>query len=200
MSEDINNKWEALAGKDLPSDESDNEEQAELTPGEDDVVLSSLDHPDYQALQDKLTEAEQQVHENWEARRRAIAELDNLRKRSDRDVENAHKFAVEKFINELLPVIDSLEQALELADDKEGDENAMRQGIELTVQLFHKTLEKYHVIQINPVGESFDPNRHEAMSMQPSDEVDSGMILQVFQKGYLLYDRVIRPARVIVSK
>lgn len=203
MTEKTQNKWEAIAEKDLDEEALNANDKKKEIPVEDEAENTppqGLDHPDYHALQDKLTETEQKVHEYWEARTRAIAELDNVRKRSERDVENAHKFAIERIINDLLAVIDSLEQALATTETEDEEGSPTQEGIKLTVQLFLSTLEKHHVKQISPEGELFDPNQHEAMSMQPSDEVAPGTVLQVFQKGYLLHDRVIRPARVIVSK
>lgn len=160
--------------------------------------MSALDHPSYIALEEKLTLAEQQAHENWEKSVRALAELENVRRRAERDVENAHRYSLEKFSSALLPVIDSLEQALQLAD-KEANAS-MHEGLELTMKLFNSVLEKFGVQQLDPVGEAFNPQEHEAMSMQESPDCESNKVLMVFQKGYKLNDRVIRPARVIVSK
>lgn len=158
----------------------------------------ALDHPSYIALEEKLTLAEQQVHENWEKSVRALAELENIRRRSERDVANAHRYSLEKFGAALLPVVDSLEQALQLAE-KDADAS-MREGLELTMKLFVGVLDKFDVKQLDPVGEVFDPQQHEAMAMQESEGVAPNTVLMVFQKGYKLNDRVIRPARVIVSK
>ena len=202
MSEDISNKWEKLS-KDQPEDvvkevivednESDSSEVAEAPSG-------ILGHPDYQALQGELTKAEQTAHDNWEKAVRAQAELDNVRKRAERDVQSAHKFGQEKLIEGLLPVVDSLEQALQVAVDAGESGSSMVEGLELTLQLFLSSLEKHGVKQLNPIGEKFDPNCHEAMSMVPSDEYEAGAVMQVIQKGYLLNERVIRAARVIVVK
>lgn len=159
---------------------------------------SALDHPSYALLEEKLTIAEQQAHENWEKSVRALAELDNVRRRAERDVTNAHRYGLEKILNSLLPVLDSLEQALQLAV-KSGDAS-MQEGLTLTIKLFVDVLAKYDVKQLDPQGAPFDPQQHEAMSIQPSDDFPPGTILTVFQKGYVLNDRVIRPARVIVSK
>lgn len=165
---------------------------------EDEQSTSALEHPSYKALEDQLTQAEQKAHEHWEKSVRALAELDNVRRRAERDVENAHRYGLEKFINALLPVIDSLEQALQLAEQE--TDSAMREGLELTMKLFLDVLQKYDVKQLNPEGEVFDPTHHEAMSMQASDDCAPNTVLVVFQKGYMLNERVIRPARVIVSK
>ena len=149
-------------------------------------------------MEEKLTLAEKQAHENWEKSVRAMAELDNIRRRAERDVEHAHRYSLEKFSAALLPVADSLEQALQLAE-KETDAN-MREGLLLTMQLLVGVLDKFDVKQLNPLGEVFNPQLHEAMSMQSSADVPPNTVLMVFQKGYTLNDRVIRPARVVVSK
>jgi molecular chaperone GrpE len=161
----------------------------------------SIENVDYETLQKKLTESEQLAHENWEKAVRATAEVDNIRRRSERDVASAHKYGSEKLITSLLPVIDSLEQALQAAeqsDDEAG--SSMKEGVELTLKMFADALEKANVEQLNPMGQAFDPNRHEAMSMQDAPDAESNSVLMVFQKGYVLNGRVIRPARVVVAK
>lgn len=162
------------------------------------VQTNGLEHPSYPDLEEKLTLAEQKAHDNWEKATRALAELENIRRRAERDVANAHKFSLERFANQLLPVVDSLEQAIQLAD-KEANA-AMYEGLELTMKLFLDVLQKNQIEQINPEGELFDPQQHEAMSMQVVPGVAANTVLMVFQKGYKLFDRVIRPARVIVAK
>ncbi|MCP0913143.1 MULTISPECIES: nucleotide exchange factor GrpE [Legionella] len=156
----------------------------------------SLEHPSYQELEEKLTLAEKQAHENWEKSVRAMAELDNIQRRAQRDVENAHRYGLEKFISSLLPVLDSLGQALQLAEQ----DKAMLEGLQLTMKLFLDVLKKHGVEEINPEGLPFDPQLHEAMAMQEAPDVAANTVLTVFQKGYKLNDRVIRPARVIVAK
>lgn len=158
----------------------------------------ALDHPAYADLEQQLTIAEQKAHENWEKSVRAMAEVDNIRRRAEREVSNAHRYALEKFVTSLLPVADSLEQALQLATQN-GDD-AMREGTVLTTKLFLDTLSKHGVKQIDPVGEVFNPELHEAIAMQPSDSAEPNTVMSVFQKGYELNGRVIRPARVIVVK
>ena len=147
---------------------------------------SALNHESYAAL------------ENWEKSVRAMAEVDNMRRRAERDVANAHRYSLEKFSASLLPVVDSLEQALQLSHS-EADAS-MREGLELTMKLLVDVLDKFDVKQLNPIGEVFDPQQHEAMSMMESPDAAPNTILVVFQKGYKLNDRVIRPARVIVAK
>lgn len=202
MTKEVNDKskkdWDKII------DEEDNQEQDELgieaeQDGlEHDEAPEALNHPSYKQLEDQLTAAEQQAHENWDKATRALAELDNVRRRAERDVEKAHKFGVEKLIKELIPVLDSLDQALQLPADQAAE--ALHQGVELTHKLLLDTLQKVGVTEINPVDEAFDPQHHEAMSMQEAPDAKSGSVMMVIQKGYLLHDRVIRPARVIVAK
>lgn len=161
-------------------------------------TTEALSHPSYTALEEQLTLAEQKAHENWEKAARATAELENIRRRTEREVEQAHRYALEKFARELLPVLDSLEQAGQLSA-AHGDK-AMAEGIELTMKLLTDACEKQGITCIDPIGMPFDPQIHEAMSMVSSSEVAPNSIMSVFQKGYLLNGRVIRPARVLVAK
>jgi len=132
---------------------------------------------------------------------RARAELENQRKRGARQSEDARKFAIEDFVRELLPVKDSLEQGLEAATDDAGDRTeALQQGIRLTLRLWGKVLTNSGVEEINPVGQHFDPNFHQAMSIQHAPGVPPNTVLEVAQKGYVLNGRLIRPARVIVAE
>lgn len=178
-------------------------QQEELEALDDELIekteeVTALDHPSYIALEEKLTIAEQKAHENWEKSVRAMAEVDNIRRRAEREVANAHRYGVERLLQSLLPVMDSLEQALQLAEQMQ--DKAMFEGLELTMKLFLDVLQKHDVKVIDPVGQTFDPQQHEAMSMQAVPNVVPNTILTVFQKGYHLNDRVIRPARVVVSK
>ncbi len=156
------------------------------------------DRPDYATLEAQLADAEKRAADNWDKLARVTADMDNLRRRSERDVAQAHRYGLEKFINNLLPVVDSLEQAEQLAE-KHGDA-AMHEGLELTMKLFLDMLQKVQVEQLNPVGEPFNPEMHEAMSMQETADAAPNTVLAVFQKGYKLNDRVIRAARVIVAR
>lgn len=159
---------------------------------------AALDHPTYAILEEKLTLAEQQAHENWEKSVRALAELDNVRRRSEREITNAHRYGLEKFITSLLPVMDSLEQAHQLTTN--DSDASMREGLELTMKLFLDVLQKNDVQQIDPTNQPFNPQLHEAMSIMEVENLPANTVITVFQKGYQLNDRVIRPARVIVSK
>ena len=196
MSKHEKKDWNKFKNENKHIDETQDEDQVQLE--EVNHPEAALDHPSYMALEEKLTLAEQQAHENWEKSVRAIAELDNVRRRAEREVANAHRYGIEKFVSSLLPVVDSLEQAILLTES--AHEKAMREGLELTMKLFLDALQKFDVAQIDPVGEVFDPQQHEAMTIQEVPGSAPNTIIKVFQKGYKLSDRVIRPARVIVSK
>lgn len=150
-----------------------------------------------------LEALEAKVQEYHEQVLRSQAEMQNVRRRSEIDVEKAHKFALEKFVKELLPVADSLEKAVE---STEGHENAgevvanIREGVEMTLTLFMNSLQKFNVKQLNPVGEPFDPQQHEAMSMVPAPDAEPNSVVAVVQKGYTLNDRLVRPAMVVIAK
>ena len=161
---------------------------------EDDRTVSSEKSDDLAA---QLESAQKKSAENWDLYVRAQAELENVRRRAQRDLENAHKYGAEKLFMELLPVKDSLELGLSASD---ADAEKLREGTELTLKMLSKVLEKFSVAEIDPVGETFDPNLHQAMTMQPSNEHQPNTVLSVMQKGYALNDRLLRPAMVVVSK
>ena len=144
-----------------------------------------------------LAEVQARADENWNLYLRAAAEAENVRKRASRDVENAHKFALENLGRELLAVVDSLEMGLAAADKADAD--ALREGSEATCKLLKTTLERFGIEEVDPEGEPFDPELHEAMSMMPAPNAEPGSVVQVVQKGYALNGRLLRPARVIVA-
>ncbi len=154
-----------------------------------------------EALQDALQAAEAKVKDEI---LRAQAEIQNIRRRAERDVESAHKFGQEKLIKELLAVVDSLERGIHTVKEQgvELDVTAqtLMQGSELTLKILLDTLGKFNVKQIDPVGELFDPQFHEAMSMIPSADSEPNSVIAVVQKGFTLNDRLVRPAMVVVSK
>ncbi len=131
---------------------------------------------------------------------RVAADLQNVRRRAEQDVEKAHKFALEKFAGDLLPIIDSLERGLELSNPDDENIRPMREGIELTLKMFQDTLKRYQLEAIDPHGEPFNAVQHQAMAMQESADVEPNSVLKVFQKGYQLNGRLLRPAMVVVSK
>lgn len=142
-------------------------------------------------------ELQASIDENWEKYLRAAAELENVRKRAARDVENAHKFALERFTSELLAVCDSLEMGLAAGED--ADVETLLAGKEATLKQLKTIMERFGVEELDPQGEPFDPAMHEAMTLQASADVEPGSVLTVFQKGYALNGRLLRPARVIVA-
>lgn len=150
-----------------------------------------------------LTEQLNQSHKESEALKdtavRAKAESENVRRRAEREVSNASKYALEKFSKEILTVVDSLEKALETPPEDQGLK-AMHEGVELTLKLLLDILEKFSIQRISPTGEQFNPELHEAMVMQESEEHEPNSVMHVVQMGYSLSGRLIRPARVIVSK
>ena len=144
-----------------------------------------------------LEAVQARADENWDRYVRAAAELDNVRKRAARDVENAHKFALERFGKELLAVRDTLEMGLAAADGASIE--SLIEGKEATLKLLTTVLQQFGIEEVDPAGEPFDPELHEAISMQPSDSAEPGSVLTVVQKGYTLNGRLLRPAMVIVA-
>ncbi len=151
-------------------------------------------------LEAQLEAAQQASLEERERAIRAVAEMENLRRRAAQDVEKAHKFALEKFSAELLPVLDNLERAIELADKENDTLKPMIEGVELTLKSMQSGVAKFGLVALDPTNQPFDPNAHQAMSMVPSADVAPNTVIAVMQKGYELNGRVIRPAMVMVSK
>jgi molecular chaperone GrpE len=139
-------------------------------------------------LQNQLQQTQAKVEENWGLYLGAQAEVENIRKRSEREIQNAHKFALKEFVDALLPVKDSLESGITAANEI-VDVNKLREGSELTLKMLGSVLEKFGVQELNPVSAKFNPEFHEAIAMQPSDRAEPNTVLYVIQKGYLLNDR-----------
>ncbi|MBL0441751.1 nucleotide exchange factor GrpE [Aeromonas veronii] len=151
-------------------------------------------------LEAQLETAIQKAAEERERALRTAAEMENLRRRTEMDVEKAHKFALEKFANELLPVLDNLERAIELADKENEALKPMIEGVELTLKSMQSGVAKFGLVALDPINQPFDPNAHQAMSMVPSADVAPNTVIAVMQKGYDLNGRVIRPAMVMIAK
>ena len=130
---------------------------------------------------------------------RGKAEQQNIRRRSEKDLANAHKYGTERFVKELLPVLDSMEKALEIAENLESEDAGMVEGIRMTRKMLIDSVGKFGVTAVNPLGEPFDPKFHQAISMMESEDSEPNSVINVMQTGYLMYDRVLRPAMVIVS-
>ncbi len=147
-----------------------------------------------------LEDARDKADGHWDAVLRAKADLDNLRKRTTRDIESAHKYGNERLVTELLPVLDSMELGLAATAEDGVDIVKVREGIELTLKMLVTAVGKLGVEEVNPLGEKFNPELHQAMTMQEAKGVEPGSVVTVFQKGYLLNGRLVRPALVIVAK
>ena len=175
------------------------EEVVEETPEEAQAPETDADQAGNEEAadpQEVLTELQAKADENWQRYLRASAEVENVRKRASRDVENAHKYALERFGRELLAVKDSLEMGIAA----EGvSVESLLEGSNATLKLLGTTMERFGIVVVDPEGEPFDPDFHEAVSMQPSENVEPGSVVTVVQKGYTLNGRLLRPAMVIVA-
>ncbi len=158
---------------------------------------AEAEHADLHAL---LEDARGKADEHWDQCLRLQADMENLRKRAERDVASAHKFALERFAAELLPVRDSLELGLAAFAAEGADPEKLREGVELTLQMLTNAMGKFEIREVNPRDERFNPDFHQAMSLQERADVEPNTVVTVVQKGYLLNDRLLRPAMVIVSK
>lgn len=161
---------------------------------------AAADEPmDAEQLAKELAAAVAEVESLKDQMLRTHAEAQNVRRRAEQDVEKAHKFGVEKFANEMLPIVDSLERAIEAFGDDEALQS-MREGVEMTMKMFLSGLEKFKMEQVNPLGETFDPALHQAMSMVDAPDAEPNSVIAVMQKGYTLHGRLVRPAMVVVAK
>ena len=153
-----------------------------------------------ESLLEQLEAARRELADEREAALRARAEVENVRRRATRDVEQAHRFGIEGIVGELLPVRDGLEFGIAAATEEGSTVESLAEGTQMTLRMLTSVLEKFGAVEVNPEGEDFDPKFHQAMSMQEAEGVESGKVLQVFQKGCVLNGRVVRPAMVIVSR
>lgn len=174
-------------------------EPAPQSAGAEDQAPPATPEVDILALRAELEKAVEQAGAERERALRTRAEMENLRKRAARDVENAHKYALQGFVGELLPIMDSLQLGLAAAGDTEAVRD-LREGMALTLKMFSAALEKFGVRVIDPLDEKFNPEQHEAVSMQEAEGRESGTVISVMQKGYELNGRLIRAATVMVAK
>jgi len=184
------------------SDEK-NENPAEETVENVEAVLEeeiSASECDADAMSSELAALQKKADEHYDQLVRAHAEIENLKRRHTQELEKAHKYALDKFVGELLTIWDSLELGLQAAQNDEADVASLREGTELTVKMFGDVMEKFNVERINPEGESFNPEFHQAMSMVPNAEMAPNTVMAVMQKGVSLNGRLIRPAMVVVSQ
>ncbi|MGG4609913.1 nucleotide exchange factor GrpE [Providencia sp. Me31A] len=181
-----------------------NESQKVQAEQETDIQQADEMQANEQALAARIAELEQQLAASQKTEReamlRAHAEIENIRRRTEQDIEKAHKFALEKFSNELLPVIDNLERAIDAADREDEQSKAMLEGLDLTLKTFLDAVAKFGIEPVGEVNVPFNPEVHQAMTMVESPDHDAGHVINVMQKGYTLNNRLLRPAMVIVSK
>lgn len=179
-----------------------NEENLKKETPEEELTLTEPPAPEVliAELKKELAEAEQKAQENWDKAVRALAEMDNLKKRTQKELEDAHKYALNNFARELLPVLDSLELGLQAASGDSEEVKKFREGNELTIKQFETVFTKFNIETINPMGETFNAERHQAMVMQELADATPNTVVNVFQKGYLLNGRLLRPAMVVVAK
>ncbi|HQC71978.1 MAG TPA: nucleotide exchange factor GrpE [Candidatus Competibacteraceae bacterium] len=174
--------------------------ETELAPASGEEQELTVEPEEFAALQRELDQALAKADEHWKLYLGAHAEMENLRKRAEREVQNAHKFALERFFGELLPVRDSLELGLAAASES-VDVTQLRAGVELTLRQLAAAMEKFGARDVNPAaGVRFNPAEHEAMAMVPTDQAEPNTVVQVVQKGYSLNERLIRPAKVLVAQ
>ena len=181
-----------IAQEDVPVQEADTGAASADAPAQE-----QGSHAELVAL---LEDARGKADEHWDMCLRLQAEIDNLRKRSERDLSNAHKFALERFAAELLPVRDSMEMGLAAFDAEGSDVGKLREGVELTLQMLTDAMGKFRIEEIDPQDQPFNPDFHQAMSMQERADVAPNTVVTVVQKGYTLNERLLRPAMVVVSK
>ncbi len=177
------------------TDEQTLDEQASDMNAEQQAATNPAD-----LAQERIAELEGQLVSAQENALRAAAEAQNIRRRAEQDIEKAHKFALEKFATDLLAVLDSLERGLEVSDPTDEKIRPMREGMELTYKLFLDTMKRFQVERVDPQGEPFNPEQHQAMAMEESIHAEPNSVLKVFQCGYVMNGRLLRPAMVVVSK
>jgi molecular chaperone GrpE len=175
------------------------EELAAAESGED--VGAAVNEPTpVEQLGEQLLLATQRAEENWDKLVRVQAEMDNLRRRTEKEIFDARKFALERFAKELLTVLDSLELGIQAASGDNADVAKLREGNELTLKQFLAALEKFNVQTVDPLGQKFNPELHQAMAMEPTEAAEPNTVVKVFQKGYALNDRLLRPAMVVIAQ
>ncbi len=188
------NEKEAVEEKEA---EHDLVSKAESEPaGEDEADVVDVD----ESIEQQLERAQSTIKDYWDQIMRLKAEIDNNQKRNARDIEHAHKYVLRNFAESLLPIVDSMEMGQQVAEAENASLESIVEGTRLTMEMFTQILEKHGLQQIDPVGEQFDPEQHQAISMVDAEDAKSNTIVSVMQKGFLLNDRLVRPAMVVVAK
>ncbi len=188
-----------MADQDTPVQDTEEPQAADTAVPEDASAAATTQAEAESSVELLLEDARAKADAHWDQCLRLQAEIENLQRRARRDLENAHKFGLEKIAGELLPVKDSLEMGLAAVDGDNIDPMKLKEGKELTLRMLAGVMEKFGITELNPEGEPFNPEFHQAMSMLPRDDVAPNTVVTVVQKGYLLNDRLIRPAMVVVS-
>lgn len=189
-------------GVDADTNSQNSEPISTEQPQEEAIVEDNSELPKVtiDKLRQQLQDAETRADSNHDLAMRTAAEMENLRKRTQKDLEKAHKYGLEKFAKELLIVIDSLELGMQAASGDSAEVATLRQGGEMTIKQFSAVFAKFNIVAIDPLGEVFDPQKHQAMTVQTDNKALANTVLTVLQKGYTLNERLLRPAMVIVSK
>ncbi|MCZ6724117.1 MAG: nucleotide exchange factor GrpE [Gammaproteobacteria bacterium] len=153
-----------------------------------------------ESVEQQLDRAQSTIKDYWDQIMRLKAEIENNQKRAARDIENAHKFVLRNFAESLLPIVDSMEMGQQVAKAENANLETIVEGAQMTMDMFIQVLEKHGLQQLDPVGEKFDPEQHQAISMIEAEDAESNTVVSVMQKGFLLNDRLVRPAMVVVAK
>ena len=204
MSDETNNDENTAANDEPQTSLAEENGEAKLDEVNAEIEAELMDEMDAEAAeQEQQSETEQlkaQVATANDQVLRVQAEMQTGRRRAERDVENAHKYALDKFAADLLPVVDNLERALAAIDSADEGQKAVAEGLELTLKSFMEVLVRYKIEAIDPAGEPFDAELHQAVSMVPNPDLEHNTVMDVFQKGYSLNGRLVRPAMVVVSQ
>ncbi len=183
--------------QELPESQVNSENESVVDTSHTELVEHELT---LEELQQALADAEQKAQDNWDKAVRAQAEMENLKRRTQKDLEDAHKFALTGFAKELLSVLDSLVLGMQAATGESEDVKKFREGSELTIKQFETVFAKFKIETIDPIGQPFNAEQHQAMAMQVVAGAEPNSVVNVFQKGYMLNGRLLRPAMVLVAK
>ena len=204
MSDETNNDENTAANDEPPTSPAGDNGEAKLDEVNAEIEAELMDEMDAEAAEQEQQSETQQLRAEVATANdqvlRVQAEMQNVRRRAERDVENAHKYALDKFAADLLPVVDNLERALAAIDSADEGQKAVAEGLELTLKSFMEVLVRYKIEAIDPAGEPFDAELHQAVSMVPNPDLEHNTVMDVFQKGYSLNGRLVRPAMVVVSQ
>ena len=204
MSDETNNDENTAANDEPQTSPTGDNGEAKLDEVNAEIEAELMDEMDAEAAGQEQQSETQQLRADVATANdqvlRVQAEMQNVRRRAERDVENAHKYALDKFAADLLPVVDNLERALAAIDSADEGQKAVAEGLELTLKSFMEVLVRYKIEAIDPAGQPFDAELHQAVSMVPNPDLEHNTVMDVFQKGYTLNGRLVRPAMVVVSQ